>query len=149
MAHIEQIPSYLTWKIRHKALYPDSDFKKAILENDDEGMHLGLFDENQLRSVVSLFKDGTSLQFRKFATLPDFQNKGYGSELLAYLLGVAAAENYARVWCNARTTASGFYQRFGFRETDQTFSALNVNYVIMEKISEDNTTGGNSPNIRV
>ena len=65
MSHIEQIPPYLTWKIRHTVMYPDLDFEKAILPNDEEGLHLGLFDDNKLITVVSLFRTGDTMQFRK------------------------------------------------------------------------------------
>lgn len=110
------------------------DFDKVILANDDEGMHLGLFDQNVLISVVSLFKKGKDMQFRKFATLSEYQGKGYGAELLEYLLDLSRTEGSTRVWCNARKNASGFYSKFGFLETDQTYRSNDRDFVIMEKI---------------
>jgi len=133
MSHIEQIPPYLTWKIRHKVLYPTMDFQTVILPDDDEGIHLGLFDENSLISVVSLFKTGASMQFRKFATLLEFQNKGYGSQLLIYLTEYSKSEGCNHIWCNARENATGFYSKLGFLKTDRTYHANDLNYVIMEK----------------
>lgn len=133
MSHIEQIPLYLTWKIRHKVLYPTMDFQTVILPDDDEGIHLGLFDENSLISVVSLFKRGASMQFRKFATLLEFQNKGYGSQLLIYLTEYSKNEGCNHIWCNARESAAGFYSKLGFLKTDRTYHANDLNYLIMEK----------------
>lgn len=133
MAHIEQIPSYLTWKIRHRVMYPDLDFDKAILPNDDEGMHLGLFDHNTLISVVSLFKTENRLQFRKFATLDEYQGQGYGSELLNFVIQHAINEQCSTIWCNARKSAGNFYRKFGFSETGETSRSNNIDYVIMEK----------------
>ncbi|MHB1177218.1 MAG: GNAT family N-acetyltransferase [Daejeonella sp.] len=133
MAHIEQIPPYLTWRIRHQVMYPELDFEKMILPNDDDGVHLGLFDETTLISVVSLFKKGSSMQFRKFATLAGHQNKGYGSELLQYLTEYSKNDGCNHIWCNARKNASAFYAKFGFSETDQTSAANGYDYVIMEK----------------
>ncbi len=134
MYHIEQIPPELTWRIRREVLYPEQDFAKAILEDDDEGMHLGLFDHNQLISVVSLFIRNDCMQFRKFATLPDFQNMGYGSRLLHYLIRIAEEQNCRMLWCNARKNASGFYAKFGFSETDKSYHKDGHDFVIMEKI---------------
>lgn len=134
MSHIEQIPSYLTWKIRHKVMYPELDFNKVILSNDDEGLHLGLFDENTLISVVSLFKTALSMQFRKFAVLSEYQNKGYGKELLQYLLDYSRKEGCNHIWCNARKNASGFYSKFGFLKTNKISSANGHDYVIMERL---------------
>lgn len=133
MSHIEQIPPYLTWRIRHKVMYPEFDFDKVILPNDDDGVHLGLFDQNVLICVVSLFKTGKSMQFRKFATLSEYQQKGYGSEILQYLLEYSKNEGCDHIWCNARKSASAFYSKFGFMETDRTSFANGHEYIIMEK----------------
>jgi GNAT superfamily N-acetyltransferase len=134
MSHIEQISPRLTWRIRHQALYPELDFAKVILEDDDDGIHLGLFDQNTLISVASLFKRDTSMQFRKFATLSEYRGKGYGTELLAYLTDYAKSTGCDHIWCNARRNASGFYSKFGFLETEKTFSKNGHDLVIMEKI---------------
>lgn len=134
MAHIEQISHELTWRIRRDVLYPGQPLSKIRLADDENGMHLGLFDQNKLISVLSFFKNENSIQFRKFATLEPYQRKGYGTELLNYLLKISVTENYERIWCNARKNASGFYSKFGFSETDQTFQKNGHDFVIMEKI---------------
>ncbi len=133
MSHIEQIPPELTWRLRRQVLYPDQEFGKAILEDDDEGMHLGLFHDNKLISVVSLFRRDNVMQLRKFATLEEYQGKGFGTELLSYLLEVTKEENYSMIWCNARKKASGFYAKFGFTETEKTYHKDGHDFVIMEK----------------
>jgi GNAT superfamily N-acetyltransferase len=134
MSSIEQIPPELTWRIRRQVLYPDQEFDKAILDNDDEGMHLGLFYENTLISVVSLFRKDNEIHLRKFATLEQYQNRGFGTELLKYLIELATTENYGRIWCNARKNALGFYTKFGFVETEKTFHKDGHDFVIMEKM---------------
>jgi GNAT superfamily N-acetyltransferase len=134
MSHIEQISHELTWRIRRDILYPDQPLDKIMLPEDENGMHLGLFEDNKLISIVSLFKSENSLQFRKFATLEAYQRKGFGTELLNYLLEIAEAENFERVWCNARKNASGFYSKFGFTETEHSFQKDGYDFVIMEKI---------------
>lgn len=134
MSHIEQIPPELTWRIREQVLYPGKDPEYSKLPEDYDGMHFGLFDQNTLISVVSLFRHETGMQFRKFATLNEFQGKGYGTELLDHLIETAKTEGCERVWCNARKSASGFYGKFGFLETEITFNKYGHDYVIMEKI---------------
>ena len=134
MSHIEQIPPELTWRIRRQVLYPDQEFGKAILDNDDDGMHLGLFYENKLISVVSLFRKENEMHLRKFATVEEYQGKGFGTELLKYLIEIAETENCNRIWCNARKNASGFYVKFGFTETEKTYHKDGHDFVIMEKI---------------
>ncbi len=134
MSHIEQIPPELTWRIRGQVLYPDQEFAKAILDQDDEGMHFGLFYENKLISVVSIFRKENEIQLRKFATLEPYQNKGFGTELLKYLIELLRLDNCDKIWCNARKNASGFYTKFGFIETDETYHKDGYDFVIMEKI---------------
>jgi GNAT superfamily N-acetyltransferase len=133
MSHIEQIAPYLTWKIRHKVMYPDLSFNTVILPQDYDGTHLGLFDQNTLISVVSLFREGDSMRFRKFATLSEFQGQGYGTELLQYLIDFSRNEGCNHIWCNARQNASGFYSKFGFLATSEKSSTNNHDYVIMER----------------
>lgn len=134
MSHIEQISHELTWRIRRDVLYPGQPLDKIRLTDDENGMHLGLFDDNKLISVLSFFKSENSIQFRKFATLEPYQCKGYGTELLNYLLKISESEKYERIWCNARKNASGFYSKFGFKETENSFQKDGHDFVIMEKI---------------
>lgn len=133
MIQIEQVPTYVVWPIRHEVMYPDMDFDSIKLAEDENGMHLALFDDKKLISVVSLFRIGAEMQFRKFATLNEFQGKGYGSALLEYVIGMAKDENAMRLWCNARKNAAAFYKRFGFHETENTFFKDGYEFVVMER----------------
>ena len=132
MYHIEQITQELTWKIRQKELNPELSLSEIKLEEDDSGIHLGLFHDNKLITVVSLFEYGYELQFRKFATDSNYQRMGFGKQMLAYILKYAKEKQFKKVWCNARASASKFYQIFGFLETDKTFSKNGIDYIIME-----------------
>ena len=132
MSSIEQITQELTWKIRQKELNPELPLSEIKLEEDDSGIHLGLFHDNKLITVVSLFEYGDELQFRKFATDSNYQRMGFGKQMLAYILEYAREKQFKKVWCNARSSASKFYQIFGFKETDKTFSKNGIEYMIME-----------------
>jgi len=129
---IEQIRDDLTWRIRHEAMYPNLPMEAVKLENDDEGMHFGLYANDQLTSVVSLFHEGTSYQFRKFATISEMQNNGYGSMLLRHIIQYVTAMGATLLWCNARVSAVGFYEKFGFVKTDKTSQKHQIDFVIME-----------------
>ncbi|TKB98924.1 GNAT family N-acetyltransferase [Pedobacter cryophilus] len=133
MHPIEQITQELTWKIRQKELNPELPLAAIKLPEDDLGMHLGLFHNNKLITVVSLFEYGEVLQFRKFATDSEYQKMGFGKQMIEYILAYAEEHHFTKVWCNARTSASGFYEKFGFTETEDRFSKNGIDYVIMEK----------------
>lgn len=133
VASIEQIAPYNTWAIRHKVLYPGKPFDFVRLEDDEHGMHFGLFENNQLMTVISTFRKGDQLQFRKFATLPEYQGKGYGTSMMKYILNFAMIEGVTRIWCNARATAETFYARLGFSRSGELFSKNGIDYLIMER----------------
>lgn len=131
MISIEQIPAAMTWHLRHEVMYPDMELESVKLPDDENGVHFGLFDQNQLISVMSTFRDGQVMQFRKFATLASAQGKGYGTELLKYALNYAQTEGIEKVWCNARKNLTAYYNRYGFQETEESFSKDGYDFVIM------------------
>lgn len=130
---ITKIKKEKAWKLRHEVMWPDEDFKYIKLKDDDSGIHFGLFKENRLISVVSLFVDKGEAQFRKFATLKSEQGKGYGSRLLEAVLEEAKTLDVKRIWCNARKSKESFYHRFGLCQTDSSFVRNGESYVIMER----------------
>ena len=136
MVHIEQITQELTRKIRQAELNPELPLSAIKLAEDDLGTHLGLFYNNQLITVVSLFQYGNELQFRKFATIKTYQKMGFGSQMMAYILDYATQQQIQKVWCNARSTATNFYEKFGFSATPEIFSKNSINYIVMQKIMD-------------
>lgn len=130
---IEQIPPAATLRLRQAELYPDLPFEELILPEDEKGIHFGLFHQDRLISVVSCFLKTDEMQFRKFATQKTFQHQGFGSELLRYIIRFAETENKKKIWCNARSSATNFYKKFGMIETDEKFSKDDIDYIIMEK----------------
>lgn len=131
---IEQITPELTWEIRQRELYPDFPLSEIKLKEDYYGIHLGLFTDNKLVSIVSLFeKDSSTSQLRKFATLKEYQGKGFGKTLLASAMDLVKQQGKSLIWCNVRVSAIGFYKKFGFKETDKAFTRKGIDYIIMEK----------------
>lgn len=132
--HIEQITPELTWRLRRDELYPNEMVHEMEMEEDRHGLHFGAFMDNKLVGVVSLFQKGTDFQFRKFAVTKELQGKGIGAQLLNYIINFAKAEGGTRIWCNARDTAFGFYSKFGFTTTGESFTRKGVNYEIFERV---------------
>lgn len=122
-----------TWQIRHNVMWPDKPFDYVKLPNDELGKHYGLFVGEKMVSIISLFVEDRKAQFRKFATLITEQGKGYGAILLEHIMGEIEEMDVHTVWCNARADKTGFYQNFGLKPTDQTFTKGGIDYVIMEK----------------
>lgn len=119
--------------IRHHVLWPDRSPDFVKVAEDDSGFHFGLYFNQKLVSVISLFAVGDSIRFRKFATLTEFQGKGLGSRLLEYAIDFAIQNQYSSMWCDARTSALGFYERFGFRKFSEPFFKEHIEYYKIER----------------
>lgn len=131
---IKSIKASQTWQIRHEVMWPDQPLEFVQLEEDNLGLHFGVFDQEKLISIVSCFVVDDEMQFRKLATLPEFQGKGSASQLLHYILKLAKEKNLTKVWCNARTNKKSFYEKFGMKDTLKTFIKANQEFTIMEII---------------
>ncbi|MDF2157072.1 GNAT family N-acetyltransferase [Algoriphagus sp. CAU 1675] len=129
---IREIQPEETWPLRHRVMWPDHPIDFVKIEEDKEGIHYGLFLDENLTSVVSCFESNGEMQFRKFATSLDHQGKGWGSKLLLHLLEEAKKKGCKRVWCNARLEKKGFYERFGMVDTFNRFQKSGKDYTIME-----------------
>lgn len=129
---IEQIFPALTWRIRQLAMYPEKEILDMELAEDWDGMHFGLYHEHELTAVVSLFINGTTAQFRKMAVLPNDQRKGFGQQLLQYLINYCKNQQINSLWCNARVDAVGFYEKFGFVAIDESYVRNQIAYIKME-----------------
>ena len=134
MLSIEQIRPELTWRLRRDVLYPGEPIYRMEMDEDNHGYHFGAFADNQLVAVVSVFLEGKSAQFRKFAVVPEAQGQGVGKALLNYITDFAISEGCKRLWCNARSTAVGFYAKYGFIQTTNGFTRNGIDYEIMEKL---------------
>ena len=133
MVEIKEITGSQTWPIRKEVMYPGYSIDFVKLPEDQNGTHFGLFYNNELVSVVSLFIEEGIAQFRKLATKVSFQGKGFGSQLLSHILEFSNQLNCSEIWCNARQEKCAFYRKFGMTEADKIFNRENITYVIMSK----------------
>ena len=131
---IEQITYQLTWQIRHEVMWPNEPLDFVKLKDDPIGIHYGLWNQNRLWTVVSVFIDKDEAQFRKLATRTVAQNQGYGTAMLRHVMDELTNLGIKRLWCNARTDKWHFYQRLGFQHTGATFYRKEQQYYIIEKM---------------
>lgn len=129
---ISEIDLETVWQIRHEVMWPREKLSYVQLDDDIKGVHLGLSAHGTVVSVISLFREGNDVQFRKFATKKEYQNKGYGSKLLHYTLMLLDEKDVGRIHCNARAEKSVYYQKYGLKETSERYTKNNQDYVVME-----------------
>ncbi|RXK48768.1 GNAT family N-acetyltransferase [Aquirufa rosea] len=130
---IQEIPIEQVWVIRQEVMWPDKDLDFVKVTGDESAIHLGVLDAGEIKSVISLFKENQSIQFRKFATLVSEQGKGYGTVLLKHVLEHYAGLGTDKIWCHARLQKAPFYEKFGMKKVGDTFVKNGLEYVNMEK----------------
>ncbi len=131
MPVIKQISAADTWDLRHRVMWPEQPFEYVQLAEDEAGIHFGLFENKQIISVISVFIVNNTAQFRKFATESSLQGQGYGSLLLQHIIQEISDRNIEHLWCNARVSAIGFYQKFGLEVVSDSWLKDGIEYVKM------------------
>ena len=129
---IKKINASDTWPIRQLVMWSNKPEEFVKINGDENADHYGLYVDDQLVSVISCFESDGEIQFRKFATLIEKQNKGLGSYLLSYILNEAKSKNIKRVWCNARKDKTKYYEKFGMASTCHEFTKEGMDYVVMQ-----------------
>lgn len=110
---IVEIDAESALPLRQMVLWPDHPADFSRVAGDESALHLGAYVGGELVSVLSLFADGQTMRLRKFATHPDWQNKGIGTAMITEALDHAQQSGMTRLWLSARETALPFYKRFG------------------------------------
>ncbi|MGB0900767.1 GNAT family N-acetyltransferase [Halocynthiibacter sp.] len=129
---IRTISIDLALPLRQTVLWQGHPPSHAMVPGDDTAQHFGLFHDNTLVSVASLFPDDHSgIQLRKFATLPHMQSKGFGRRMLDHLRIQAQNAGATCLWCDARLSARGFYAKSGFQEKGEIFERKGRPYIVM------------------
>jgi len=121
------------WPLRQEVMYPELPLDAVKLPDDGAGSHFGIYEDNQLLSVVSVFERNGEMQFRKLATRRDKQGKGLAWILLQHVLQLAEQKKVTRLWCNARLSATALYEKMGLRQNGAPWSNLGHEFVVMER----------------
>ena len=117
--------------IRHAVLWPDKPPYFCKVEGDEVANHYGIYVDNQLVCVASIYIEQQTARLRKFATLADFQGKGIGTHMLLYILDTLKKGEVNLFWCDARQSALPFYQRFGLEKQGSVFYKSEIPYYKM------------------
>ena len=133
---IRAIAAAETIAVRWPVLRPGFARKTAIFDGDDAPgtLHFGAFEGERLTGVASIYLApfppqpdvAPAFQLRGMATLPEVRGAGFGKALLDACITAAREKGAALIWCNARTSASDFYAKNGWRITGDEFDIPTV-----------------------
>jgi predicted GNAT family N-acyltransferase len=118
--------------IRHEVLWPDKPLLFCKVDGDESAKHYGVYVNDKLVSVASIYIEYPIARLRKFATLVGYQGCGIGSKLIKHIMKELEKVGVESFWCDARKTAIGFYNRFGMKVQGVEFYKSGVLYVKME-----------------
>ncbi len=119
-----------TRPLRQAILRPHQSIHELAFHGDDapDTLHVGAFCNEQHVGVASVLRDpppgevgATFWRLRAMAVLPDLQRRGCGAALLEACLAHARKHDGKTLWCNARSSAAGFYRKFGFEICSEEF----------------------------
>lgn len=126
MAHdieVRVITAEETLPLRISVLRPGRPVEVAKFPEDEAvtTRHFGAFRATRLLGIATLLRVGMpeqpgvpALQLRGMATAPEVRGKGFGRALILACLVFARENGVPLLWCNARTSALGFYRKLGF-----------------------------------
>lgn len=140
---VKQIEAVDTHNLRHKILRPHQEPSDLIYPGDDDegSFHLGAFVDDELVSVASFYidahpeiKDEFQYRLRGMATLKEHRGQGYSLALLNTAIPIIEKNNIHVLWCNARKSALGFYEKVGFKVISDEFEIEPIGaHYLMEK----------------
>lgn len=144
MQLIKEIPALETFSVRHPVLRPGKNIETCHFDGDnlESTRHFGLFIDDELAGVASLFKSNSDLfqekeqfQLRGMAVLEKFQKKGIGESLVKYAEENAKSSSGKLIWFNAREVAVRFYEKMGYQIIGEAFDIGDIGkHFVMYKI---------------
>ena len=120
---IERTDAATTWALRRSVLRPNQVPGTAMHGDDQpDALHLGAFDDDELigccvllpRPYPSRPDEPGAWQVRGMAVVPAAQGRGIGTAVLDAAVVEARRRRGTLLWCDARSSAVGFYGTQGF-----------------------------------
>lgn len=118
---VQRVTAEVVRPLRAAVLRPGLPSEQSVYPEDDlpSTLHLAATDAaGRVVGCATFFPEpydgGPAWRLRGMATDESVRGQGVGRLLLSEGLAAARTATVPTLWCNARTTAAGFYSRFGF-----------------------------------
>ena len=127
---VKKITCLDTFPVRSAVLRQGKPIETCFFLGDDaeDTTHFGLFKDNKLIGVASIFKfnneyfeQKNQFQLRGMAVLNEYQGFGFGNIILEEVCKFVITKNTDVLWFNARENAVRFYKNFGFSTFGNSF----------------------------
>ncbi len=120
---IKLVSAEETYPIRKTVLRKEFPGEPHQFNGDLESntFHLGYFEANEIKGVVTILKNGSVAQLRGMAVSEDCQGKGIGKMLIQKAEDILRKNNISKIWMNAREKAVPFYEKSGYKIEGEIF----------------------------
>lgn len=119
-----------TYPLRHKILRPHQALSEMTYPGDEDpqNFHVGIKKEGVVFGIASVFMEDSSMfrekpcyRLRGMAVDSHLKGQGWGGKIFTFAMEEAQSRGCKVLWCNARTPAVPFYQRFGLKTYGEEF----------------------------
>lgn len=140
---IKEIEASDAYNIRNLILRPGKPVAACEFNGDaeEQNFHLGAFVDGQLISIASFFLENNNefseevqYRIRGMATIEKFRSQGFSANLIKTGIPVIKKNQAKLVWCNARLSAQGFYQKIGFKTCSEVFDIPDIGPHVLMKL---------------
>lgn len=150
MRGVESVLPWVLRPLRAEVLRPGQPVSASAYAQDDdpETLHLAAYDDSGAVVGCATFfpepLDGEpAWRLRGMATASAVRGQGYGGQLLTRGLSELRGRGVPLLWCNARTSAVGFYEGYGFRRRGEEFDvpSLGPHYLLVLRLAAASAPG--------
>tara|TARA_B100000073_G_C23739229_1_gene573188 strand:+ start:1969 stop:2397 length:429 start_codon:yes stop_codon:yes gene_type:complete len=114
--------------LRHKVLRNGYPIEEVMFKEDEliSSRHYAMICNEKIIACLTLFESEfdskPAWQLRAMAVEEKHRGSSIGSQLLEFAMKDIEKNNILKnIWCNSRVTSKGFYKKFGFKETGESF----------------------------
>jgi GNAT superfamily N-acetyltransferase len=109
-------------------------FTEEELEREKGDILIGCFDDDKLEACCILTQtDPKTVRLRQMAVTSGLQGKGIGRVLMSFAENIARDRGYRRLVMHARKTATGFYEKLGYKVSGEEFLEVTIPHYEMGK----------------
>jgi len=145
LTFIKKITVEKTYLLRHQILRPHQSIDDCKYNGDRDSFtkHFGTYLDNKLVGIVSIYKsplnhiqDKNCWQIRAMAMDISVRKKGYAKDILKKAEDYAIKNGAHYIWCNARVSALGFYEKNNYKIYGKEFYVEDIgqHYIMIKDI---------------
>ena len=133
--HYDPIKPEQTHVLRQKILRPHQPIEEMVYPLDSEAgsFHVGALLGDCLVGIASVYPESQAgelnqgeWRIRGMAVEEELQGRGVGRGLVQKCIEYAQAQKAQSLWCNARTSAIGFYFTLRFEQVGEEFNIAGI-----------------------